>query len=162
MNLYWNTAIFFLWQLLHYNSCMRDHMTQRTYLHYWSFIEKSFTAFLLVPRFLPLECKFNSNLSVVCIFTTLSSSTKGVARVQQRKKESEVSQSCPTLWDTMDYKLPASSVHGIFQARVLEWGAISFSRVFFWPRDRNPVFRVAGRHFTIWATREAQHMVSFL
>ena len=41
--------------------------------------------------------------------------------------ESEVAQSCPTLSDPMDYSLPGSSVHGIFQARVLEWGAISFS-----------------------------------
>ena len=41
--------------------------------------------------------------------------------------ESEVSQSCPTLSDTMDCSPPGSSVHGIFQARVLEWGAIAFS-----------------------------------
>ena len=40
------------------------------------------------------------------------------------KSESEVSQSCPTLHDPMDYSLPGSSVHGIFQAKVLEWGAI--------------------------------------
>ena len=42
------------------------------------------------------------------------------------KSESEVTQSCPTLSDPMDYSLPGSSVHGIFQARVLEWGAIAF------------------------------------
>ena len=41
------------------------------------------------------------------------------------KSESEVAQSCPTL--SMDFSLPGSSVHGIFQARVLEWGAIAFS-----------------------------------
>ena len=40
---------------------------------------------------------------------------------------SSVAQSCPTLCDPMDYSLPGSSVHGIFQARVLEWGAIAFS-----------------------------------
>ena len=44
------------------------------------------------------------------------------------KSESEVAQSCPTLSDPMDWSLPGSSVHGIFQARVLEWGAIAFSR----------------------------------
>ena len=44
------------------------------------------------------------------------------------KSESEVAQSCPTLSDPMDCSLPSSSVHGIFQARVLEWGAIAFSR----------------------------------
>ena len=43
------------------------------------------------------------------------------------KGESEVAQSCPTLSDPMDCSLPGSSVHGIFQARVLEWGAIAFS-----------------------------------
>ena len=42
-------------------------------------------------------------------------------------RESEVTQSCPTLCDPMDSSLPGSSVHGIFQARVLEWGAIAFS-----------------------------------
>ena len=43
------------------------------------------------------------------------------------KNESEVAQSCPTLSDPMDCSLPGSSVYGIFQARVLEWGAIAFS-----------------------------------
>jgi len=43
------------------------------------------------------------------------------------KSESEVAQSCPTLRDPMDCSLPGSSAHGIFQARVLEWGAIAFS-----------------------------------
>ena len=43
------------------------------------------------------------------------------------KSESEVAQSCPTLSDPMDCSLPGSSVHGIFQARVLEWVAIAFS-----------------------------------
>ena len=43
------------------------------------------------------------------------------------KSESEVAQSCPTLSDPMDCSLPGFSIHGIFQARVLEWGAIAFS-----------------------------------
>ena len=43
------------------------------------------------------------------------------------KRESEVALLCPTLCDPMDCSLPGSSVHGIFQARVLEWGAIAFS-----------------------------------
>ena len=42
------------------------------------------------------------------------------------KSESKVAQSCPTLHDPMDCSLPGSSIHGIFQARVLEWGAIAF------------------------------------
>ena len=43
------------------------------------------------------------------------------------KSESEVAQLCPTIRDPMDCSLPGSSIHGIFQARVLEWGAIAFS-----------------------------------
>ena len=46
------------------------------------------------------------------------------------KRESEVAQSCPTLSDPMDCSPPGSSIHGIFQARVLEWGAIAFSKCF--------------------------------
>ena len=45
------------------------------------------------------------------------------------KSESEVAQSCPTLKDPMDCSLPGSSTNGIFQARVLEWGAIAFSQI---------------------------------
>ena len=71
-----------------------------------------------------------------------------------KKEESEVAQSCPTLCDPMDSSLPRSSIHGIFQARVLEWIAISFSRGLFQPRDRSQVSCIVGRCFTIWATRE--------
>ena len=68
------------------------------------------------------------------------------------KSESEVTQLCPTLCDPMDYSLSGSLVHGIFQARVLEWVAISCSRESSQPRDRTQVSRIAGRCFTIWAT----------
>ena len=51
---------------------------------------------------------------------------------------------------------PGSSVHGILQARILEWVAISFSRGSSWPRDRTQVSQIAGRCFNLWATREAQ------
>ena len=70
------------------------------------------------------------------------------------ESESEVAQSCPTLCDPVDFSLPRSSIHGIFQARVLEWVAISFSRGSSQPRDRTRVSRIVGRCFTIWATRE--------
>ena len=52
----------------------------------------------------------------------------------------------------MDCSLPGSSIHGIFQARVLEWVAISFSRGSSRPRDRTQVSCIAGRCFTLWAT----------
>ena len=56
-----------------------------------------------------------------------------------------------TLWDCMDCSPPGSSVHGILQARVMEWVAISFSRGSSWTQ----VSCIAGRFFTNWATREA-------
>ena len=68
-------------------------------------------------------------------------------------------QLCPTLCNPMHCSLPGSSVHGILQARVLEWVAISFSRVSSRPRDQTRVFHIAGRRFTIWATREARFWV---
>ena len=71
-------------------------------------------------------------------------------------KRSEVAQSCLTLCDPMDCSLQGSSVHGIFQARVLEWVVVSFARGSSRPRDRTRVSHIAGRCFTVWATREAQ------
>ena len=53
------------------------------------------------------------------------------------------------------FRVPGSSVHGIPQARILEWGAISFSRGSSWPRDWTRVCCNAGRFFTLWPTREA-------
>ena len=65
------------------------------------------------------------------------------------KSESEVAQSCPTLSDPMDCSLPGSSAHGIFQAIVLEWIAISFSRGSSQPRARTQVSCIVDRRFTI-------------
>ena len=71
-----------------------------------------------------------------------------VAVLELSLKLSEITQSCPTLCDPMDCSLPGSSIHGIFQARVLEWAAISFSRVSSHPRDQTLVSCTAGRFFT--------------
>ena len=68
---------------------------------------------------------------------------------------SEVAQSCPTLCDPMNCSLPYSSIHGIFQARILEWVDISFSRRSSRPMDWTQVSHIVGRHFTcftVWAT----------
>ena len=54
----------------------------------------------------------------------------------------------------MDYSLLGFSVHGILQARILEWVAIAFSRGSSQPRNQTQVFGIAGRFFTDWATRE--------
>ena len=67
------------------------------------------------------------------------------------KVKVKVAQLYPTLCDPMDY-----TIHGILQARILEWVAFPFSRGSSQPRDQNQVSRIAGGFFTSWATREAQ------
>ena len=69
-----------------------------------------------------------------------------------------VAQSCPTLCNPMDCSPPGSSVHEIFQARILEWVAISFSSGSSQPRDRTWVFCTAGRFFANWATIYAMYL----
>ena len=66
-----------------------------------------------------------------------------------RFSHSVMSDSC----DPMDCSLPGSSVHGIFQARILEWVAISFSKRSPWPRNWIRISCTAGRYFTEWAMR---------
>ena len=63
-------------------------------------------------------------------------------------------QPCLTLGNSLDYSLPDSSVHGILQARILEWVAFPFSRGSSQPRDQTQVSSIADRFFTIWSTRE--------
>ena len=75
-------------------------------------------------------------------------------------KEIEVVQSCSTLCDSMDCSLPGFSIHEIFQARVQEWVAISFSRGYSQLRDRTQVSHIAGKFFTTWATRKVQRIQS--
>ena len=79
---------------------------------------------------------------------------QGFRKQQRIESESEVAQSCLTLCDPMDCSLPGSSVHGIFQAIVLEWTAISFSRGSSQPRDWTQVSYIVDRWFTVWATRK--------
>ena len=82
--------------------------------------------------------------------------------MKKKKKEEEVLvvQLCLTLGDPIDCSPLGSSVqeernvHGIFQARILEWVAISFSRGSSWPRDWSRIACIAGGFFTVWATRE--------
>ena len=70
------------------------------------------------------------------------------------ESENEVAHSCPTLCNPVDCSLPGSPVHWIFQAIVLEWIAISFSRESSQHRDWTRVFHIVDRRFTVWATRE--------
>ena len=80
--------------------------------------------------------------------------------IKKAESEREVAQLCPTLCNSMYCSLPGSSVHGIFQERILESVAISFSRGSSEPRARTQVSHNAGRCFAIWATREAQRKLS--
>ena len=66
--------------------------------------------------------------------------------------------SCVRLWDPIDSSPPGSSIHGILQARILEWVSISFSRGSSRLRDQTQVSCIAGRRFNLWATREAPWM----
>ena len=71
-----------------------------------------------------------------------------------------ISQSCLTLCDPMIYSLPGSSVHGIFQARILEWVAISFSRESL-PKDGTCLFCIGRQFLYHWVTREANYISRF-
>ena len=76
-----------------------------------------------------------------------------------------VTQSCQILCDPTDCSPPGSSIHGVLQARILEWVSIPFCRGSFQPRDWTRIACIAGRLYTIWATREAPrrgHICSFL
>ena len=70
-----------------------------------------------------------------------------------------VTQSSPTLCDPKDCSPPGSSVHGILQARIVEWVIIPLSRGFSQPRDQSQVSHIAGRFFTVGATRETQNCI---
>ena len=107
------------------------------------------------PRAPPNPSRRSSLLCPECLFMMPCVFFIFLPLLWSEVKWSEVAQSCPTLCDPMDCSLPGSSVPGILQARVLEWVAISFSRRSSQPRDGTRVSHIAGRRFTIWATRES-------
>ena len=86
-------------------------------------------------------------LSLLCLCKNVSSN--------QWKVEVLVAQSCPTLCDPVDCSPPGSSVHGILQARILEWVTTLSSRGSSQPRDWTQVSGITGRFFSIWATSVA-------
>ena len=69
--------------------------------------------------------------------------------------QAQLLQMYPNLCDPMDYSLLGSSVHEILHARILAWIAILFTRRSSQPKDQTRVSCIAGRFFTVWATREA-------
>ena len=93
--------------------------------------------------------KYNTAFSIggTCILSQfyLKVKVKSLSRVQ--------------LCDPVDCSPPGSSVHGILQARTLEWVAMPFSRGSSQPRDRTQVSCIVGRCFNLWATREALNLL---
>ena len=81
-------------------------------------------------------------------------SSRGSSQPKDQTQVSHIAGRLFTIWDTREFWLPGSSVHGILQARILEWVAIPFSRGSSQPRDWTQVSCIAGGFFIIWATRE--------
>ena len=84
----------------------------------------------------------------------MEENTSGLMCYEREKLKVLVTQLCLTLCDPMDCSPPGSSVHGILQARVTEWVAISFSRACSWHRDWTQVSYLTGISFTVSATSE--------
>ena len=95
------------------------------------------------PGIEPLSLAFPTQASG---FFTTSASWEAHVKSSQVKL---LAQSCLTLCNPMDGSPPGSSIHGILQARILEWVAISFSRRSSRPRDQTQVSRIAGRRFNL-------------
>ena len=94
----------------------------------------------------------NINLKVNASFL-LNPVSFHILRFSKVHSDLQFTQLCPTLCDPIDCSPPGSTVHGILQARVLEWVAISFSRESSQPRQWTWVSHIAGRFFTFWVTR---------
>ena len=110
--------------------------------------------FKKIPHLLKRYVEYSQKLIMMSkTFFKLIQDRWGIVVVQvlesESESESEVAQSWSTLCYPMDYSPPGSSVHGIFQARILEWVAISFSRGSSQPRDRTQVCHTAGRCFNL-------------
>ena len=120
----------------------------------------SFTIFQSLLTFVFTESVVLSNHLILCrcllllpsIFPSIRIFSNESAIMNYNSLWSEVAQLCPTLCDPMDCSLPCSSIHGIFQGRILEWVAISFSRRASRPRDWTRVSHIVGKCFTVWAT----------
>ena len=108
-------------------------------------------------QILTISCAMESGFYMTTGDDQLGSWTVGQRRNPKTLPKAKVlvAQSCPTLCDPMDSNSPGSSVHGILQARILEWVAIPFSRGFSRLRHWTWVSCVAGRFFINWDNREA-------
>ena len=115
--------------------------------------ETNFLNFLVICPIIPVFRDYRGNDWLICDFFLLAM-VYWLKFFRSEVKSLSVSDS---LWVHAWSSLPGSSVRGIFQARVLEWVAISFSRGSSQLSNQTQVFRIVGRCFTIWATREVQN-----
>ena len=112
---------------------------------------------IFIAMWLFMQIEPHESFMVTEIYAEINSISRWEFRIQPANSsvrlevKVKVAQSCLTLFKPMDY-----TVHGIFQARILEWVAFSFSRRSSQPRDWTQVSCIVGRFFTSWATREAQ------
>ena len=119
-----------------------------------------------ITREVPILYFLNSSFLLLLIQERNQQVSGGINAVKQKsgvwlnitwkKVKASVIQSCPTLYDPMDCSPPGSSVHGILQARILEWIAIPFSRGSSHPRDQTLISCITARFFTIWATGKSK------
>ena len=91
---------------------------------------KKFQHILPIKKLIQFKYELSTKTKVSRIFSSVSSihSIFDLIILKSKESENEVAQSCPTLRDPVDYSPPGSTVHGILQAGILEWVAISFSR----------------------------------
>ena len=130
------------------------------YINISSHIHQIYISILILFLIYPNNFIQKSVATVTYIITHIHMLTEEELEAQERWREwgegeGEVVQSCPTLCDPMDCSSLGSSLHGILQARILEWVAIPSIRGSSQPRDQTQVSHIVGRFFTVWATREA-------
>ena len=128
--------------------------------HIFVFWEIVFFFFHFNPNSLK---QFSTDEAAICFSPSTCQNGKEIVFHSERKVKMKLL-SRVSLFETpwTVCSLPGSTIHGIFQARILEWVAISFSRRSSQPRDWAQVSHIAGRRFTVWATREVFHRGVFI
>ena len=146
----------------HSHSCLENPHGQRSLADYspWCHKESDTTEQLSTLEWQEGICKlFVGRVSAYVIIRELDKAenikSKNLKRQWGQGDACSVVHSCPTLWDPMDCSLLGSSVHGVFQARILDWVAISFSRGYSWFRDWTRDSCIGRWLLYHWATWEA-------
>ena len=128
---------------------------------WYSYLFQNFLQFIVIHTVKVNKAEAYVFLELFCFFNDPADVGNLVSSSSERKSESEVAQSCLTLCDPVDCIPPGSSFHGILQARIVEWVAISFSRESSQPRDRTQVSCIAGRFFNCLSYHVSLHFLRF-